>query len=78
MHRYGLGGDWRRPALITVLKLVVQPLIVYVIVFHLIALPPVWAATAVLLAACPTGINAYLLGAELSRGRGARLRAVCS
>lgn len=68
LHRYGLGGDWRRPALITVLKLAVQPLIVYVIVFHVITLPPVWAATAVLLAACPTGINAYLLAQSYREG----------
>lgn len=68
LHRYGLSAGWRMPALITALKLVVHPAIVYVLAFHVIPMPPLWAATAVLLAACPTGINAYLLAQNYKQG----------
>jgi malonate transporter and related proteins len=68
LHRYGLKSGWKLPGLITFLKLIVHPAIVYVIVFHVIILPPLWAATAVLLAACPTGINAYLLAQNYREG----------
>ncbi|TVR10916.1 MAG: AEC family transporter [Salinarimonadaceae bacterium] len=68
LFRYGLEAGWRMPALVAVLKLMVQPAIVYVLVFHVVTLPPVWAATAVLLAACPTGVNAYLLAQSYREG----------
>ncbi len=68
LHRYGLESGWRMPALIAVLKLVLHPLIVYLLVFHVFTLPPVWGATAVMLAACPTGINAYLLAQHYREG----------
>jgi predicted permease len=68
LHRYGLKADWRMPALIAVLKLMVHPAIVYVLAFHVMDLPPLWGATAVLLAACPTGINAYLLAQNYREG----------
>jgi malonate transporter and related proteins len=68
LHRYGLSAGWEMPALISLLKLVVHPAIVYVLAYHVIAMPPLWAATAVLLAACPTGINAYLLAQNYKQG----------
>ncbi|HSP26666.1 MAG TPA: AEC family transporter, partial [Saliniramus sp.] len=68
LHRYGLKSDWKMPAVICVLKLIVHPAIVYVLAFHVMALPPLWGATAVLLAACPTGINAYLLAQNYREG----------
>jgi malonate transporter and related proteins len=68
LHRYGLTAGWKMPTLIAVLKLVVHPAIVYVLVFHVLTMPPLWGATAVLLAACPTGINAYLLAQNYREG----------
>ena len=68
LHRYGLEAGWKLPGVIAILKLIVHPAIVYVIAFHVVALPPLWAATAVLLAACPTGINAYLLAQNYREG----------
>jgi malonate transporter and related proteins len=68
LHRYGLKAGWKMPALIAGLKLVVHPAIVYVVVFHVLTMPPLWGATAVLLAACPTGINAYLLAQNYREG----------
>jgi len=68
LHRYGLAAGWKMPALIAVLKLIVHPAIVYLLAFHVLDIPPLWGATAVLLAACPTGINAYLLAQNYREG----------
>jgi malonate transporter and related proteins len=59
--RYGFSAPAPLVASIAFLKLIVQPALVYVLVFHVLPMPPVWAAVAVLFAACPTGVNSYLL-----------------
>jgi len=43
------------------IKLLIQPAVAYVIAYHLVQLPPVWAATAVVMSALPTGTSAFLL-----------------
>jgi predicted permease len=43
------------------LKLVVQPAVAWVVAYHLVSLPPVWAGTAVLGSALPTGASAFIL-----------------
>lgn len=53
-----------QPALVArlvVLKLLVQPAIAWVVAFHLVAMPPVWAETAVIMSALPTGAGAFIL-----------------
>jgi predicted permease len=53
------------PALAMVVgKLVVHPLLVAVLVLVVLDVPPVWAKTAILAAALPTGINVYLFAAR--------------
>lgn len=42
------------------LKLVVHPLLVWLLASYVFAIDPMWAGVAVLLAAMPTGINVYL------------------
>ncbi len=54
--------------MVTLLKLVVQPALVYVLAVHLLPMPPIWAAVAVLFAACPCGVNAYLLAERYKVG----------
>lgn len=57
-------GEKFRPGLVTrlvAIKLIVQPAVAYVIAAHLVALPPVWVATAVIMSALPTGTSAFLL-----------------
>jgi malonate transporter and related proteins len=61
LRRYGLSADPGPLAMTAVLKLAVQPALVFLLAFHVLAMPPVWAATAVLFAACPSGVNGYLL-----------------
>jgi malonate transporter and related proteins len=68
LSRYGLSAPPMLLALMAVLKLIVQPMIVYILAFHILPVPPLWAAVAVLFAACPTGVNAYLLADRYQTG----------
>jgi malonate transporter and related proteins len=68
LRRYGLGEPLKLVALISSLKLMLHPALVYVLAFHVLPVPPVWAAVAVLFAACPCGVNAYLLAQRYERG----------
>ncbi len=49
---------------ICLLSLLIFPAIVWVLAFHVLELPPVWAGVAVLFAACPPGINAFLFASR--------------
>lgn len=64
LHHHGLKTPLAQTAPITTLKLIVHPAIVYVLAFHVFVVPPVWAGVAVLFAAMPTGINAFLFAAR--------------
>lgn len=70
LHRYGIEAGWKQPALVTFLKLIIHPLIVYVLAIHVFNMPPEWAGVAVLFAACPTGVNAYIFAAQYGEGIG--------
>ncbi|GGG50057.1 AEC family transporter [Chelatococcus composti] len=61
LRRYGFGEGFGLASTITVLKLLVHPLLVYLLALHVFDMPPTWAGVAVLFAASPSGINAYLL-----------------
>jgi hypothetical protein len=53
-----------RPLLVgrlVVLKLLVQPAVAWFVAYQLVDLPPVWAGTAVLMSALPTGASAFIL-----------------
>ncbi len=64
LRRYGIGKSPGLVMIISVLKLLLHPLLVYVLAVHVLAIDPLWAGVAVLFAACPTGINAYLLAQQ--------------
>jgi malonate transporter len=61
LSRYGFGGDTRLLSVVIILKLMVMPVLVYGLTHHVLAVPPLWSAVATVLAACPCGVNAYLL-----------------
>lgn len=48
-------------------KLVLQPLITWFFVFHVFELPPLWANSALLLSALPTGTGPYMLASFYNR-----------
>jgi malonate transporter and related proteins len=68
LRRYGIAGDLSATTVISALKLMVHPLVVWLLVTFAIPLPPVLAGVAVLFAAMPCGINAYLLAERYQAG----------
>jgi predicted permease len=57
---YSLRGQWSGMAVLIVMKMVLMPLLVFLALHYLVSVPPLWAKVAVLLAAMPTGANAFL------------------
>jgi hypothetical protein len=68
MRRYGLQSGLGLPAVLSGLKLGLHPLIVYVLATKVFSMPPHWSGVAVLFAACPCGINAYLFAERYRQG----------
>ncbi len=60
---YSLKEGWRESVVVCVLKLAVQPLLVYLLA-RLIGLSPLQVQVVTLLAACPTGANVYLMARQ--------------
>ena len=56
----GMLSDAAVPTALFALKMVLMPVLVFLMVRYLVALPPLWAQVAVLFAAMPTGANAFL------------------
>lgn len=50
------------------LKLIAHPLVTWVLAYHVFNMPPVWAHTAVLLSALPTGTGSFMLAEFYQRG----------
>jgi predicted permease len=57
---YSLKGAWNSMFALIGLKMVLMPLLVFMLVRHVVELPPLWAKVAVLFAAMPSGANAFL------------------
>lgn len=70
LSRYGFGGDAKLLSIVVGLKLLVLPVLVYLLASKVFALAPLWTAVAVLLASSPCGVNAYLLAERYRLGQG--------
>ena len=57
---YSLKGAWSGMFALIGLKMVLMPILVFIMVRYVVSLPPLWAQVAVLFAAMPTGANAFL------------------
>ncbi len=68
MTQASLSGNKRLIGVIAALKLVLHPVLVYVFAVRIFQLPPAFAGAAILFAACPTGINAFLLAERYRSG----------
>ncbi|MEF2070195.1 AEC family transporter [Consotaella aegiceratis] len=71
LDRYAIRGDLLPPLICSALSLVALPAMVYL--FGVLVLPPLWLKVAVLTAACPAGVNSYVLATFF--GSGERLAA---
>jgi predicted permease len=60
---YPLKEGWRESVVVCALKLVIQPLLVYLLA-RMIGLSPLQVQVVTLLAACPTGANVYLMARQ--------------
>ena len=47
--------------MLAALELLLMPALVLFATRYVVAMPPVWAKVAVIAAACPTGVNAYMI-----------------
>jgi predicted permease len=68
LYRYNILGGLKLAGLITVLKIVGHPTLVWLFAFKVFSMPPVWSGVAVLFAAMPTGVNSYLLAERNKAG----------
>jgi predicted permease len=57
---YSLRGQWSGMTVLIAMKMLLMPILVFLALHYLISVPPLWAKIAVLLAAMPTGANAFL------------------
>ena len=57
---YSLKGSWSGMFSLIGLKMVLMPVLVFLLVRYVVSIPPLWAEVAVLFAAMPTGANAFL------------------
>jgi predicted permease len=69
LRKYGISGNVRAALSVGVIKLVAMPAIVFLLVATVIPLPEVWAKAIVIAAACPTGVNAYLVATRFKTGQ---------
>lgn len=69
LRNYGVSGHVLPAMVVGAVKLIAMPAVVLVLVVWIIPLPPVWAKAVVIAAACPTGVNAYLVAARFGTGQ---------
>jgi predicted permease len=65
LQEYGIGNEWRESAAICALKLVAQPLAVFLLAWAL-QLPAMETRVVVLLACLPVGANVYLMARQFN------------
>ncbi len=66
------GAVWR----IVSLKLILQPLVMFILVTYVFDMPPLWASTAILLAALPVGTGPFMLAKLYEREPAVTSRAI--
>jgi predicted permease len=69
LRHYGISGNVRAALAVCGIKLLVMPALVFLVVGFLFHLPPTWARAIVIAAACPTGVNAYLVATRFNTGQ---------
>mgnify|MGYP003118529777 FL=1 len=68
LKRYGVRGSLMPAAAITLLKVAVLPVVIFLIARYVAHLPPLYVAVATISATCPTGVNAYLIATRIGTG----------
>lgn len=68
LNEYKLSDNWRQALAMTVLKLIIHPLIAYVLMVPILHVDVHIARYGILLAAMPSGINSYVFATYYNRG----------
>jgi malonate transporter len=68
LNEYKISESWLQALAMSAFKLVIHPLIAYLLMVHVLHVPLEYARYGVLLAAMPTGINAYIFSTYYNRG----------
>jgi malonate transporter and related proteins len=76
LHKYGIASNFKQASVVTALSLLFMPAAVYVIGLLLPGLPPAWLKVALMTAACPTGVNAYLFATHFKTAEGLSSNAI--
>lgn len=66
LNKYKMRGNIS-PALVVALKMLLLPLIVWLFVFRVFSVDPLWASTALLTAAMPIGISVYVFSQKYQK-----------
>ncbi|HEV2559662.1 MAG TPA: AEC family transporter, partial [Microvirga sp.] len=68
LNEYRVSESWMQASAMSALTLILHPLIAYVLMIHILHVPLQVARYGILLAAMPTGINAYVFATYYDRG----------
>jgi hypothetical protein len=68
LRKFGIVGNVGAALALTMLKLLVMPAIALLVVVFIVPLPPLWAKVAVIVAACPSGSNVYVVASRFRTG----------
>ena len=68
LSQYRIAGNLAESLWLVSVKIILQPLLVWLLAAYVFQLPPLWTAVAVLIAALPTGVNAYLFAQRYKVG----------
>jgi hypothetical protein len=69
LRRYGVSRNVPQSLVVAAVKLVLMPAMVLLLAATVVPLPPVWAKAMVITAACPTGVNSYLVANRFGTGQ---------
>jgi malonate transporter and related proteins len=73
---YKIAGHFSEAGLIIALKLALQPILVWLLVFHVFTVDPLWGTVAVMAAGMPVGVSAYIYAQNYHLGTAALSTAV--
>lgn len=68
LNAYKLSAIWLQASVVTFLKLIVQPLLTWVLLMPVLGMPIEQAHIFILVAAMPTGVNAFIFASHYQRG----------
>ncbi|QFT29187.1 Membrane transport protein [Labrenzia sp. THAF82] len=74
--QYGMRGNVLPGVLLSVIKILIMPGVVFAVSAFVFQLPPLWTAVATLTAGCPTGINAYIFANRYGTGHAMSANAI--